>query len=496
MKNLIPKTVNSTNDYYCTWQAQLYASDNGGPVGQREHITEEDIFTLDRKSGKGFAYQHKDIRKDLLFVIDDGWDVPFDNDEKYYGSLILNKEKFPQAYAEAEKTGNSPLYCLAKRIEAIGWKGLGLWICAQESPVRDDCNDPEEYWINRLKESNEAGIRYWKLDWGKRCEDADFRNKLTLLAREYAPKLVIDQAKAHECIPTSDVFRSYDVPALMSIPRTFEKMGRLLRYTAKPGFDSVINCEDEAYLAAALGLSMGIMRHNMTGCFPCGTPDLSFPATHRDLKTKMTEIKRAVNFHKIAPAFAVDEKNTRISDEILEDGWQVEHYMAEVEDWWGYRNGDVLEGSGPAYITRNVDLCELEIGKSEIKPFFAASVNPSGAAAIATFGRTKARSYIQPDAKLTFGVKSADTVGIFGSYESLDIVFDYSLKGKKIYAQDLAGDNSVDITSLVNASENTLTLSGALIESLGTVENPEGDTSEAGLLIKIIGKNKAVKKCQ
>lgn len=486
MENLIPETLNKTNDYYCTWQAQLYASDNGGPIGQREHITEDYIFTLDRKAGKGFAHQHKSIRKDLFFVIDDGWDVPFDNDEKYYGSLILNREKFPEAYAKSEKTGKSPLYCLARRIEDMGWKGLGLWICAQESPMREDYADPDTYWINRLKESNDAGIRYWKLDWGTRCEDADFRNKLTLLARKYAPNLVIDQAKAHECIPTSDVFRSYDVPALMSIPRTFEKMGRLLRYTAKPGFDGVINCEDEAYLAAALGLSMGIMRHNMTGCFPCGTPDLSFPTMHRDLKTKMTEIKRAVNFHKIAPAFAVDEKNTEISDEFLEDGWLVEHYMAEIEDWWGYRNGDIIDGAGPAYITRNVDLCNLKIGKSEMKPFYAASINPNGVAAIATFGRTKGRNYIVPDAEFTFGAKNADTVGVFGCYEKLNIVFDYSLNDKKIYAQDLAGEESVDITSLADISGNNLTLSGNLIESLGAVENPEGDTSEAGLLIKII----------
>lgn len=43
-KNLIKNTVNTSPDYYCTWQTQLYYSNNGGPEGQRKNMTEAGMF--------------------------------------------------------------------------------------------------------------------------------------------------------------------------------------------------------------------------------------------------------------------------------------------------------------------------------------------------------------------------------------------------------------------------------------------------------------------
>lgn len=42
--NLVPDTINITPDYNCTWQAQLYASNNLGVQAQRDTMTEKFIF--------------------------------------------------------------------------------------------------------------------------------------------------------------------------------------------------------------------------------------------------------------------------------------------------------------------------------------------------------------------------------------------------------------------------------------------------------------------
>ena len=105
--NLVPKTVNPSPDYYCTWQSQLYAASNTGPQGQRDHMTEHDVFGSDNadediKNGIGWAtYQYRQAREDLYLILDDSWDVPMKNEEKndkWYGSLVLARDKFPDAY--------------------------------------------------------------------------------------------------------------------------------------------------------------------------------------------------------------------------------------------------------------------------------------------------------------------------------------------------------------------------------------------------------------
>jgi hypothetical protein len=52
--NLIPDTQNITPDYYCTWQTQLYATNDGKPKGQRAIIGEKALF--DREKPFGWAY--------------------------------------------------------------------------------------------------------------------------------------------------------------------------------------------------------------------------------------------------------------------------------------------------------------------------------------------------------------------------------------------------------------------------------------------------------
>ena len=160
--NLVPDTVNPTPDYYCTWQTQLYATNDGKPAEQRKIIGEKALFSPEKPYG--WAYFYEKALGDLLFIMDDSWDVPPDNDERYFGSLILNGEKYPEAVGKAQSNADA-IKRLSERMKSIGWKGLGGWVCAQEAAIFGD-SDRDTYWAERLKDADAAGFSYWKVDWG------------------------------------------------------------------------------------------------------------------------------------------------------------------------------------------------------------------------------------------------------------------------------------------------------------------------------------------
>ena len=218
--NLIPDTPNTSADYYCTWQTQLFASNNKGLPEQRLAINEKSLFG--NSPYLGWAYYYEDARKDLMIVLDSGWDIPPSDDETYFGSLVLDKDKFPSF-----NLGNNTdaLKSLQEAVTRVGWKGLGLWICAQESQL---INPDNNYWETKIKEADYAKTAYWKVDWGNKDKDLEFRKELTHLAEKYASGLCIENAMINEAIPFSMTFRTYDVPAIMSIPVTMKKLSEIL----------------------------------------------------------------------------------------------------------------------------------------------------------------------------------------------------------------------------------------------------------------------------
>lgn len=146
--NLIPDTVNMSPDYYCTWQTQLYATCDSKPAKQRETVSEKGLFGKEKPYGWADFYEQS--RRDLFIIADDGRDVPMDGDRAYYGSLLLNKEKFPEA-TKGAKTNAEVLKNITERIKELGRKGFGLWVCAQESEKKFSKNiTPEEYWKKAL----------------------------------------------------------------------------------------------------------------------------------------------------------------------------------------------------------------------------------------------------------------------------------------------------------------------------------------------------------
>src|SRR5262245_21506497 len=195
MTNLIPTQPGSTPSYWCTWGTQNLGRDDGTPMkaeqfeGDEGALLARNCLKADTLFGaNGWAVQlYPAIRSDLYFILDDGWDVPYNVDagkERWrFGSLILSEERFPDF-------GGTPAARLAtinQRLKALGWRGAGLWIAAQAfGEGRDqqtlDMQAQQSYWRERLEWSRQAQIEYWKVDWGLHTHDLDFRRMLTDLA--------------------------------------------------------------------------------------------------------------------------------------------------------------------------------------------------------------------------------------------------------------------------------------------------------------------------
>ena len=488
-KNLVPDIVNPSPDYYCTWQTQLYATCGGKPTKQRAIIGERALFENEKPFG--WAHFYEQVRRDLFLVMDDSWDVPKEDDPAYYGSLILNKEKFPVSTKHAADNGEA-LENLAERVHKLGWKGLGGWVCAQESKIFQTGESPEDYWKTRFIEADRAGFSYWKVDWGEHSEDSQFRKMLTELGHSYAPRLMIEHAIIQDVIPYADVFRTYDVPAIMSIPMTLEKLSLLeVKSDADGNGMAIINCEDEAYIAAAGGFSMGIMRHPYTGAFLDGKADMSFPSIHRNLKTKMFEVIRAARWHRVAPAFGVTETPILADEVYLTDTWKFDDADSEIEKWWfnmpairDHIRDNVLTKTAPARLSRGTELPEVIPDENGRVPYVVAACNPNGAFSVATLGRTMDRQYFIPECQVTVESNDATVIGVFGEYKSLVLKTTFA-DITRILMQDLADDIPQDITGDVKIEDGNVVIPGKLIHAVGTQAQSDTDTSEPGVILYI-----------
>lgn len=479
-ENLVPTTPGKAPDYFCTWNVQGYVV-NYDKKFQRNAITESNIFGVGKYQNWVDFYPR--IRGDLYFVMDDSWDVGFSNYD--FGTDMLNPERFPTFCApgtEAEK-----LKKLNTAIQAKGWRAVGGWICANKAAAYTNMSD-QAFYTEHLKWMNTAGWGYWKVDWGKHSRDAHWRRQLTDLAHEYAPHLQVEHALNWSCVPFADVFRTYDVEAITSIPVTLSRVCRGIKQVAEPNARAIINCEDEPTIGAALGCAIGIMRHPYTGNLPDGQQDFAFPPVTRDLKHCLNAVERGVLWHRVAPPFKVDGQ-VNIDPVQLTDTW----CFRAREGWSTKTPGTWATNSAPARITRGgLPLPTVKIDAGE-PPFVIASRNPDGATTIATLGRTICttstdRKYWTPLADITLRVgKLTGPIGIFGYYKSLTLTFDEPMTGRTILAQDILDIQAKDITARVVIRGNTLTLPGKLIKQIGLKKRTPGDKSDPGMVISISG---------
>ncbi len=470
LHSLVPTTVDSSPDYFCTWNIQGYSASyaKGTQTGsQKDAVQESQLFG--QGPNQNWLGQYPKVRRDLYFLMDEGWDLP-DEDVRVVPG------RFP-SYAAGTQPEN--FQKLSEAVKRSGWHGLGLWMRADAKT--------DDFWTQRLDWMRTSGVAYWKVDYGNNSRDEAWRRHLTELGRQTAPELTIETAMVPHSITWGDTYRTYDVDALVSVPQTLGRVVSELQYQAVPPAKGQINCEDEVYLGAALGCCYGVMRHSLAGNLPSGRQDFVFPPLTRDLKHCTDEVVRAVRWHRIAPSFAVGANPVVTSSEQLTDNW-----LFLKDESWRLAAGQQLSVTAPAAVTRGLALPKVTLASGSIKPFVVASRNPNGAVAVATLGRTLCPSATDrrwitgevADVTLQVG-RYSGPVGIFGRYHSLTLVFDKPMTGHRVLAQDLAGDVPQDVTHLVHVSGSHIVVPGAVIDWIGRSAATPGDKSDPGLVLVI-----------
>ena len=472
--NLVPAGPNRSPDYFCTWNVQGYACSYADSATMRRMMVEGDLFGHGKD--QDWVDFYPAIRGDLFFVLDDAWDTPLSGDKRQYGSLIPDAGRFPSYDGTpAERLGK-----LSRAVRAKGWRGLGLWVCAQEAPALPHA-DEKAYWTERMGWMREAGVGYWKIDWGQHSRDAAWRQMISGLAAHDAPGLVVEQAMAEGSLASAAVYRTYDVENIIAAPVTINRIAHLLQ-VAPHGSPTVVNCEDEPYIAAGAGCAIGVMRHPFAGPLPDGRPDHAFPPVGRDLKRRLDEVVRGVTWHRIAAPVPLGGGDAKVDDHELTDTWT----LHADETWMKSRPGDVRTAKAPARLARGgLPLPAVEVDPGQPVPYVLVSRSPNGPVAIAAIGRTLDRSYVTPKARVRQDVGPADTVGVFGVFGRLTLRFDQPLGSCQVLAQDLAGTEAVDVTSQVTIDGDTLAIGGDLISKVGLSAAHPGDLSEPGLVLVV-----------
>lgn len=475
MASLVPEKPSQAPDYFCTWNLQGYVTSFSGTEPQRNAMNETNIFG-DGQYGN-WASMFKKVNRDLYFLLDDSWDVPLNNDKNYFGSLIVDSARFPSV---AARKPAQRLKTLSEKVKSAGWKGLGLWICAQEAR-KYKTGDSVQYWTERLQWMDTADVRYWKVDWGEKDRNPEWRGFLTDLGKQVAPQLKIEHALIPSVLDKAELYRTYDVENIIAIPHTIARIGNVLSHLPAGKATSIINCEDEPYIAAGSGCAIGVMRHEFNGKLPNGVQDMVFPPTGRDLKNRLDEVVRAVRWHRIAEPFEINRNEIFIDTMQLHDYW----VMEKNETWMDRKPGEVNSMSAPAIITRGLEkpIITLKTGDS-LRPYILASKYPNGAIAVAAIGRTIKREYITPRANVLLKVDSLNKpLGVFGHFNELTLELKTPVGIKRIFAQDLAGDKAIDVTQRIIIKEDMVIISGALIDEIGLMAATKGDKSEPGLVL-------------
>ena len=464
-----------TLNYWCSWHSQGVIAKKGGSVsdeikfggdqginGARDVLNEHNVF-----GSGGFAEQWPpEIRKHLFLMLDDGWDVDYDSLQppcsERYGSLILSRTKFPSFTG----SNGERLKQLNERVKQLGWRGIGVWVAAQPcAPLyNEDYNEASltEYYTERILESKYAGVRYWKVDWGKYCDSLQFRKLLTELRHKLYPKLYIEHARV--CNPVngilesglyrfaddkriyeeyaaihaiSDVFRTYDVTDnYLSVSTTLDRVNAAL--VGEGGF---VNCEDEVYIGAALGLSLGIMRSKY------GSGENS---------NRLSEAVAAVRWQsESAPPFACGE--IKASDEVLTDT----HTFEKGETWYSPVIGKTVSQAAPHIMARNTTL-PVVTGAGENAPYIVASKNPSGAYSIAAIGRCRSKGMLD-EPNVVCDIGDARKIGIFGSFGEIR----FNAKNvRAMKARCLITNNETDVTNMISIENNAVVITDKTMASI------------------------------
>jgi hypothetical protein len=487
-ENLIPETPSGAPNYWCTWAVQNYMYGHHlkeispeileGDSGSRLAHNAMNEQVLLGKDGWAHAFFPR-IRKDLYLMLDDGWE------SGGTATFELDPAKFPSfAGPPAER-----LAALNKAVQAAGWRRAALWCRNTPGGIKDEH-------LEIL--SQQADVRYWKIDIG----DPEFhlvdvrRADHTQLQFEHVhgePPLNGDWrrdgrfgaqprgSRRQQILARTDVYRTYDVTSILSLPTTLDRLAEMLKGAqGQTEVNALLNVEDEVYVAAVMGCTMGILRHPLDGLRPGADTDLFFNGP-RQAKRRMDEVVRALRWQRIAPPFAAGNGGVEVSREVLTDSWTFER----GQTWETDLVGQTVHQGAPACIARNIAL--PRVTSSGEKPFVFASRFPNGAVTIGVQERTRSgRAWYMPQSNVELHVGDAPgPYGIFGCCATLSLVFDRPIAGKRILAQDLTSDEALDVTDDLRIDGSRLQLTEANLRSFGLRSVSDGDLSSPGMVLTL-----------
>ena len=513
-------------NYWCTWATQArmlnanveageikFPGDQGKP-GVRDNLNEEVLF------GKnGFAnVMYPELRADLFFLLDDGWDVPYGINPyahtAKFGSLNLNPDRFPSF----KGSPGERLRQLVDRVRGFGWRGAGVWVA---------CQSPGESWSFHLKKgqleedlkkklawSAEAGVSYWKVDWGAHDGDIAYRARMTDLRNSYAPGLLLEhcrnfggvplngcslgwegqkkvlnvgsgriigsftetrQKEVEQVLACSDVYRVYDMIAPLLYPSAIERAAYYGSVADRCGARAFINVEDVPYLGATLGHSLGIMRA------PIWPVNEKEDSTYR--RDRTGEVTRAVVWQRCAPPFAARaDVPTRYSEVALKDVWTFPLDSTWYQPVWGR----TCHQSAPAAVTRGMDAMPVVKDAGNGVPFVTAMRHPNGAVAVGAHPRVsneKGFHFPAADVYVPTPVRAGMPIALFGTFNSVS--FDCPEKPSAVYAEDLAGGQRHNLTAACRFADGRLTLPGKELARIGT--EALADRSQPGVRMTLRG---------
>jgi hypothetical protein len=486
-ENLVPDTPCTAPNYWCTWAVQNYMYGHQlnslrpevleGESGSRlAHDAMSEQALLDNN---GWAVRFfPGVRSDLYLLLDDGWE------SGGTASFELDTRKFPSFSGLPEER----LAALNGAIRKTDWRAAALWCRNTPGGARDEQ-------LEKLSEA--AGVDYWKIDIGDpafHLTDLRRRNHMRLLLEHVHGEPPVNGdwrrdgrfgaqprgGRRQQILAHTDVYRTYDVTSILSLPTTLDRLAEMLKGAQGQGGRALLNVEDEVYVAAAMGCTMGVLRHPLNGLRPAPDTDLFFNGP-RQAKRRMDEVVRAVHWQRLAPPYPVGNGAIQVSDEVLTDSWTFER----GQTWQNDLVGQTVYQGAPATIARDVAL--PRVTSSGEKPFVFASRFPNGAVAIGAQERTRTgRAWYMPEAEVELHVGEAPgPYGVFGSFSMLTLTFGRPLHGRRVIAQDLASDEAIDVTDRVRIDGRSLQLTEAHLHAIGLHAATEGDLSSPGLVLAL-----------
>lgn len=482
--NFIPQKASENGNYLCSWSRQAEVAKRFGITGRtcsdmRDALCEEYLFGDESL----YHFYADEFRPGLIFMLDDGWDVPYgsehNGEEEFYGTLLPDERKFKSFGSTPEER----LCNISRKIKELGYAGLGVWVSPNYGKKDEngniDYDDVRRYWEEKAIMCHSADIKYWKVDWGVNMRDSKYREIMTESCHKNAPGILIEHAypcgvfpdyedrkrPIDQCLPEylcySDVFRTYDIHPPFEYVETLKRIDLLLKNKVafRHGCKGYINVEWIAFIAAGLGLNLGIMY---------------------DRK----EVEAVLRWQRLAPPFSASESDYRRSEHELTDTHYFDHKVAN----WIPLSNRYHKVSAPGIMARNTPLPEVQkVG--EYEPFVVASKHPvTGALAVAALPRSiDPDVYVKPLADVTVYPDKLNTkVGVFGVFNSLTLEYKQDIpENAVVWAQAMLSDVATDITDRVTVDGKKLTIGGRDLRWFGKVTHDHTETYEPSLLITV-----------